>query len=272
MTQQAGGNRPAERHVRLSAEAVADLAGVPDLRSEFEATTPVPLVGSPNWSDRAAVSGPLGERPGASASAKLALAIDHAENVRQIVLDHATLPAWAHLTLARPVFEASVQVRWLLEPGATPRERVGRAVAAALKDLYWRSQIEGDMRAAGWTPSASFQTAAARVAEVRAQATDAGIPTIRMPDTTQLMADYSLEAGRSDAWLFRYTSGVLHSQGWAASIGDAEHFVGETYSYLRHETSTDISVTVLAAAARHLAEALKAYRRYMDSSSASAGV
>jgi hypothetical protein len=253
---------PAEKRVEISGEAVADLARVPELEGEYEAIASVPVIGSMNWSDRAAVTGPLGERPGATASMKLAVAIDHAENVRQIAINHQTIPTWAHLTICRPVFEASVQVRWLLDARETARERVGRAVGVAMKDLDWRSQIEDDMRAAGWTPSPSFKVAGARKAEVRKQA-KGKVTIVDLPGTATLMEIYRLGTS-SDAWLFRYTSGVLHSQGWASALGDVERFIDETRSTQRHEANMDVSLTILGMAARHLGEAVKAYRLYME--------
>jgi hypothetical protein len=255
--------RPPERNTTLPAEAAAELESVQKLRAKFEENkTILPILGSLCWEDRKL--GVLGEQPAATARTKLAVAVDHAGNIRQLLLQDRTLPVWAHLTLVRPVFEGSVQTNWLLDPNVSAPERVGRAVGAAVGDLKWRRKAEDDARARGWTPSAKFQSAAAREKEVRDQAEVAGIAIVPMPDTSSLLTKYSLIAGSSDAYLWRYTSGVLHTQVWAALVGDVEHYKGDAFSWERHEADVELSGNIIVAAIRHLARAINVFVEYLE--------
>jgi len=254
--------RPGERDAALPPLLAQELARVPTLHAAYEPRAMMlPIRGSRCWEDR--LLGVLGERPGATASTKLAVAFDHADLVRRLLMEVKTLPVWAHLTLVRPVFETCVQVRWLLEPNS-PRERVGRAVGAALSDLRWRAMIEADMRGIGWTPSASAQSGTDRSAEVARQAADAGIPAATMPDTTRLLRHFGLIPGRSQSYLFRFTSGVAHAQIWAALSGDVEQYHGETFSWQSYEANTDLTASILVAAVRHLELAGSAFVAYHE--------
>ena len=217
-----------------------------------------PIRGSLCWADR--LLGRLGERPGATASTKLAVAFEHADNVRELLLVRKTLPVWAHFTLLRPVFEASAQARWLLDPTIDPKRRVGRAVGAAIAGLGWRAGAEAELKTAGLTLKHS---AAERRAQVLEQAREAGIRPVRMPETTTLLRALRLVPNRPEAYLFQYTSGVLHAQAWATLLGDTEQVVTETLIGSRQEANVDLTGAILIAAIRHLATATDAFRDYV---------
>lgn len=256
--------RPPERTIRLPQRAVAELERVPSLLERFEARAgQPPILGSLCWADRRL--GILGERPAATASMKLAVALEHADNVRRLILEGRTLPAWAHLTLLRPVFEASVQARWLLDSTVTPGQRVGRAVGAALDSLVERDKAEGDLIALGWTRSEKFKSVPERKDEITKQAAaDVGIEIKPMLDTVNLLGKYSLVAARSDSIWWRYASGVLHTQVWATLEGDIERLTGEASWGQRHEANVDLAAHVIVIAIRHLDAAVEAYVRYVE--------
>lgn len=255
--------RPPERDTTLPARAVTELERVPALLDDFEAHAKLPpILGSLCWADRKL--GVLGERPNATASMKLAVALEHAGNVRRLLLDCRTLPIWSHLTLLRPVFEASVQATWLLDSSVTPDERVGRAVGAALESLDERRKAEDALRARRWTPSASYQSATARADQVTSQAAKAGIAITPMLDTVSLLGRYSLVAGESNSFWWRYASGVLHTEIWAALLGEAEQWTGETFWGQRHEADVEAAANIIVAAIHHLDAAVKAYVNYVE--------
>ena len=256
--------RPPERTVRLPQRAVAELERVPELLERFEAHAgQPPILGSLCWADRRL--GILGQRPSATASMKLAVALEHADNVRRLILEGKTLPAWAHLTLLRPVFEASAQARWLLDSTVTPGQRVGRAVGAALEGLGERDKAEGDLLALGWTPSEKFVSVSERKNEITRQAAaEAAIEVKPMLDTVSLLGKYSLVTGRSDSIWWRYASGVLHTQVWATLEGDIERLTGEASWGQRHEANVHVATQVIVTAIQHLDAGVMAYVRYVE--------
>jgi hypothetical protein len=220
------------------------------------------IVGSRHAEDRKVPK--LGERPGATASAKLAVAVEHADNIRRLLLEDRTLPIWSHLTLARPVFEASVQTRWLLDPALSATGRIGRALGAALDDLEWRRKAEDDLCSLGWTFSANHQKAEDRRKEVEGQAATAGISVIPLLDTTSLMGKYSLVPGKSDSYLWRYLSGVLHTVVPATAVGETEKYQDGALSWERHEASTELTGDILVTAIQHLESAIRACVSYLE--------
>jgi hypothetical protein len=241
------------------------LERVPALRTRLEALPAAPLAGSTCWSDR--YLGPPGERPAATAGLKLAVAIDHLSALRQQILGSGstpgTLPVYAHLSLLRPVLEASVQTRWLIADGIPPKERVGRAVSCALSDLGWLEEAEADLRATGWAPSASYAGATAPRDHVRQDALARGLTLVKMPSTTRLMRDFALDSPARDAMLFRYTSGVLHVQAWASLMGGGAPELTPTGLLIRLEADEEVAVGFVAAAIGHFERAVDEYERYL---------
>lgn len=235
---------------------------VPALIERFRGLPSAPLIGSTCWADRRL--GPPGERPSAIASLKLAVGADHLNALRLLVIVAKAIPVYAHLTLLRPVFEASVQVRWLIADGISPEERVGRAVSCAISDLGWLSEAEKDLRMKGWTPSPTYPGASVRSASVRQDALDRGLPVHGVPPTTTLMRDFALGGPGEDAMLFRYTSGVLHVQVWASTIGASEPELTPLGLVQGMEADEDVAVGFTAAAIRHFERALDDYERYLS--------
>jgi hypothetical protein len=90
------------------------LRTIPRLKADFEKVKlGHPVVGSNEYRDRLLAEG---ERPGIVASMKLSVAADHLLTWNRIIFDGRFIPAWSHFSLLRPVLEASVQSRFLLDP------------------------------------------------------------------------------------------------------------------------------------------------------------
>ena len=125
-----------------------------------------PLVGSREFLDLRVGYG--GSRPGGTACLRLSVANDHLVAWRNLILAARSFPVWAHFSLLRAAIEASVQSRWLLDPAASPRERVERSLGTALDDLAWLRKLEDDVaRDPAWAGKAS---ALARAAQLKQEA------------------------------------------------------------------------------------------------------
>lgn len=95
-----------EEHETLSEALRPTLERVPALRTMFEAIKlGTPLLGSCEAADR---TRRFGELPSSIARQKLSVALDHVTTWQRYLLVAGWMPAYAHLTLLRPVFEASV--------------------------------------------------------------------------------------------------------------------------------------------------------------------
>jgi hypothetical protein len=253
--------RPTEQRTTLRVDAATELERVVALRDQFEShRTIAPIYGSVCWEDRRIAH--IGERPVATAGTKLAVALDHALMLRQLVVEDRLLPIWSHYTLARPILEASVQARWLMDPTVTTEVRIGRAVGAALEDLDWSRKVTDELAAGGLM--APTTKSADRAAEVAKQAKDANIAPIQMLDTTSLLGRYGLFPNQADSILWRYLSGVLHMQMWAALQGSTKHYSGDAHSFQHHEADDDMSANAVVASIKHLAEAVMAHSAYLE--------
>lgn len=96
----------------------------------------------------------LGEHPVIPTTIKLAVALDHLivwSKFYRDLPDHP-LPSYSHLTLLRPAFEASPQIRWVLDPAVDSVVRIGRALGVELSNLGWRARVvtSGVLHAQEW--------------------------------------------------------------------------------------------------------------------------
>ena len=253
-----GGEEPANEAL------LTCLDKIPGLRQRFEKVElGHPLIGSSEAHDCVVRYG--GDRPGGTASIKLSVALDHLTTWRRVIYDARVIPMCAHFTLLRPVFEGAVQSRWLLDPDVDAATRVRRALGAAIADLRWRGEAETDMLLhPSWKPSVAYVTAAARIAELKQQAAAADLRPISMPSTPKLLKDYALHAPGLDTFAFRYTSGILHGQSWAAVMGDLRARAGETIGGFIATGDQGVAAGFTASAVEHFDAAVRAYEGYVE--------
>lgn len=209
---------------------------------------------------------PLGAHPVIPTTIKLAVALDHLiiwSKFYREVPDHP-LPSYSHLTLLRPAFEASPQIRWVLDPGVDSVVRIGRALGVEVNNLNWRVRVEANLRDDEWPFSAQFVTAEIRMAELRAEADAAGVKIVNLPDTTSLVREMSPRYPAGDVMFWQVTSGVLHAQEWASLLGD--HTVtreGKPYQIIEHTADVSFALTATEAAVHQFELALAALERYL---------
>ena len=137
-------------------------------------------------------------------------------------------------------------------------------MGAAIADLRWRGEAETDMLLhPSWKPSVAYVTAAARIAELEQQAAAADLRPIPMPSTPKLLRDYALHAPGLDTFAFRYTSGILHGQSWAAVMGDLRT-AGETIGGFIATGDQGVAAGFTASAVEHFDAAVRAYEGYVE--------
>lgn len=147
----------------------------------------------------------------------IAAAEDHLRAILQIV-KIGPLPMYALYTLLRTAAEADVRARHLLDPAATQKERLGRALNERLDNLAEQRKV---------LPEAHRDHFPARVAHLQERASANGIAAVysrakegRAPvllgfgearkSQTELFGKY-LRAGST---AFRFLSGYVHSKPW----------------------------------------------------------
>jgi hypothetical protein len=237
---------------------------VESLRERHERTKlGTPLLGSNEAADR---RHSLGERPGMVASIKLAVALDHMLVWAALFVDgRRLLPGYAHLSLMRPAFEASAQVRWLLDASVGPEVRIGRGLGAEIKDYEWRRKFEKAMADGGHVFDPSYRLAQTRIDEVLAEARAATTAVIPLPDTTTLVRELRLFDVATDLMAWQYTSGVLHGQAWASLLG--EHEItrpGVTLNIVEHTANLEHALGLTAGAFHSLDRGIAAIEGYTE--------
>jgi hypothetical protein len=244
-----------------AAKLAEALAKVDDLtRRHWDAKIGTPLLGSPEAADRVK---PLGEQAGVVASIKLAVALDHLRTWQELNKARV-MPGYAHLSLCRPSFESSAQVRWLLDAEATPEERIGRALGVQLKDYGWRAGFEQTLLDGGHTFSPEYVTAQDRIAELKAEAAASGLAIASVPTTTELVKTMHLFDEATDRMAWQYTSGVFHGQAWASLLGETEVTrPGASINIVEHTADVGLAVSITAGAVHSLSEAIGALETYL---------
>lgn len=189
-----------------------------------------------------------GGNPGFNvASSAIVSAIDHLQTWASLIsidLHRFPLPILSHFTLARAVYEPSLFTLWLLDPGVSSRDRIGRGYAVQLKSL---DDMGVYQRSAGLTSSeanapalhARLLAAARRDGFVRIGARRANrhrtpplthpVPTISDLFDTY---DQAPTSGTAQARVrFNLLSGLAHSRYWAiaGSAADLSSVTPEGY-------------------------------------------
>ena len=175
---------------------------------------------------------PYGGNPGFDvASNAIVSALDHLQTWATLIsidLHRFPLPILSHFTLARAVYEPSLFTLWLLDPGVSSRDRIGRGYAVQLKSL---DDMGVYQRSAGLTSSeanvpalhARLLAAARRDGFVRTGArstTRHRTPSLThpVPSISELfdMYDQPPASGTAQARVrFNLLSGLAHSRYWA---------------------------------------------------------
>jgi hypothetical protein len=230
---------------------------------QVEAKPGTPAPGSLEEVDRQHA---LGAHPVIPTTIKLAVALDHlivwAKFYRELP-DHP-LPGYSHLSLLRPSFEASPQIRWVLDPSVDTTVRIGRALGVELSNLRWRAKVEKNIREDGWPMSGSFVSAETRMEEIKVEAATAGITVENAPETTTLVRTMSPKYPAGDVMFWQVASGVLHAQEWASLLGD--HTVtaeGEAFQIIEHTADVGFALTATVAAVHQFELALRALEDYL---------
>jgi hypothetical protein len=247
-------------------DLLAILETIPGLKDRFERVKlGTPVVGTSEYRDRLTSDGEL---PGVIASKKLAVASDHLLTWNRIVFDGLFLPAWSHLSLLRPVLEASVQARFVIDPTTDSRTRVARALGLAIDDLDWLRKVEATMSATvGWAFSSRHRAAETRMTELQEGAVAHALePEVR--DTVSLMRAYPQFGGDPDVFAWRLTSGILHTQEWAIGTGHEEELdAGVTLAEFKSTADQGLALRMTIAATTHFEAAVADYAAYVEPSS-----
>jgi hypothetical protein len=243
---------------------LAALGPIPRLKARSEAVRlGTPLIGSDEYRDRLLTWG--GAEVGSVAIGRIASAIDHLYTWQRIILG-GSIPAFSGYSLLRPVFEGSVQARWVLDSAETSETRTGRGAGVRLADLNWRSKLEADLATdSTWMSEPTFKAAGDRMTEIRDGAAKHGIQCIRLLDTAELMRRYAIHTTPPDVVWFRVTSGVMHGQIWSASLAEVETVsTGATMSTMKLTANQGIAAVVTAVAVRHIEAAVDALEAYVE--------
>jgi hypothetical protein len=175
---------------------------------------------------------PDGGNPGFNvASNAIISALDHLQTWATLIsvdLHRFPLPILSHFTLARAVYEPSLFTLWLLDPGISSRDRIGRGYAVQLKSLddmgvYQRSAGLNSSEANAPALYARLLAAARRDGFVRTDArntTRHRTPSLThpVPSISELfdMYDQPPASGTPQARVrFNLLSGLAHSRYWA---------------------------------------------------------
>ena len=167
------------------------------------------------------------------ASIAVASAIDHLRTWAYLIgidLNRFPLPILSHFTLARATYESSLTTLWLLDPGITKTERIGRGYAMQLQSLADMSVYQRSAGISGPGANASalyarLLAAARRDGYVRITAKSKAsnskpalaypVPTI---STLFDMYDQPPLSGNAQARArYNLMSGLAHSRHWAVA-------------------------------------------------------
>lgn len=165
------------------------------------------------------------------ASIAIASAIDHLRTWAYLIginLNQFPLPILSHFTLARATYESSLATLWLLDPGISKGERIGRGYAVQLQSLADMSVYQRSAGISGSEGNASalharLLAAARRNGYVRITAKgkkQSSKPTLThpMPTISALfdMYDQPPSSGNAHARArYNLMSGLAHSRHWA---------------------------------------------------------
>lgn len=246
----------------LSPNLLLEVDRGPHLKARFEAVeVGTPLLGSSEWNDRATGWG--GDFPSHFGSSRIMAAADHLVAWRAMLIDGKCLPVFAQYTLLRPVFECSVQARWVLDHSQSPTVRIGRSLGMRLEDLRGRDVIEKDF--ANWPAWTRPGRLAADIRpEIIAKAEAHGVKPIVVLDTASLMSKYAVVLSPPDVVFYRLTSAVVHGEGWIHSIGDTETLSqGATMGTHRLTGNQTMTTILTRAAADHLEAAVRELAAYV---------
>jgi len=168
-----------------------------------------------------------------SASIAITSAIDHLRTWAHLIgidLNRFPLPILSHFTLARATYESSLTTLWLLDPGISKSERIGRGYAIQLQSLadmsvYQRSAGISGREAKASALYARLLAAARRDGYVRVTAkskvhTSKPKLTVPVPTISELfdMYDQSPPSGNAHARArYNLMSGLAHSRHWAVA-------------------------------------------------------
>jgi hypothetical protein len=221
------GSRPLD--VPAASRLLATLRAATPLAERLRAGNTAPL--HPNSLGTSDLT-PDGGNPGFNvASNAIVSAIDHLQTWATLInvdLHRFPLPILSHFTLARAVYEPSLFTLWLLDPGVSSRDRVGRGYAVQLKSLddmgvYQRSAGLTSSEANASALHARLLAAARRDGFVRIGARNTSprrAPSLThpVPSISELfdMYDQPPASGTAQARVrFNLLSGLAHSRYWA---------------------------------------------------------
>ena len=182
----------------------------------YQAETPKgPADGSDAAADNAV---PLGHLPFTFASQTWAAAAEHLL-VYRLLIETGTQPMAGHATLLRGALEGAAVTRWLLDPTASPGERISRAAALQSEDHRQRDRFERGIgiKDGQFTPPA--KSGAERLAQHEADIDRHGITKIPWPGFGALIAAHAIVRGRTTEgdgrWLYQALSAIAHHLPWS---------------------------------------------------------
>lgn len=205
------------------------------------------------------------------------LAVDHlSSGIEHLVMWNRLLtsgvqPNTIHMTLIRGAMEGAVTCRWLIDPRAASRERVGRGVALLLEDYRNRHDFERDFGIPSEKVKPPAKTGADRRAELLAERTAHKIGVVNVPKMTPLFGGYiGLEPGPGRA-TYRLLSAYAHGKQWKGlttknqAVENAAPVPGGQLMKVSANDDLSLQMTVLGmrVAAAALAE-LRAYYGLAD--------
>ena len=197
------------------------LAEVPALRKRGESIVHANTTGPGSLAELDAQHG-LGRFVWELAPASLGVAGDHLETWRRLIEDAHTQPGWAHVTLLRAAIENAAFCRWLVETATTSTERVGRGVAAQLKDWDERRKFEEASGADKLPRTGEARTGRERRDELLRCRRAHGVAELQVPDFIKLSGTYAIAEDLGGNALYRLASAFAHGKQWTLLVSESE--------------------------------------------------
>lgn len=120
------------------------------------------------------------------------------------------------------------------------------------------------MTASGWAFSSTYRDAASRRTQLEWEAGAHSITPEHL-DTASLMRMYQQFGGDPDVFAWRFTSGVLHTQEWAALMSQIERLGGRvTIGEFKSTANQTTAIRMTTAATSHFEAALGDYASYVE--------
>jgi len=184
------------------------------------------------------------------AASALAAAVDHLRTWYYRLggdLERFSMPIMSHYTLARAVYESSLQALWLLDPAVDSRTRIGRGYAVELQSLVDLRKFQAAANMPSNQANAEMLierllAGAEREGFLRTAVSGNKSLTISPPTMVELFNAYDAPdiPGRRPEWRYRILSGMAHGRRWAiASNAEVEtatddgHFLIPNWEYLQ---------------------------------------